>query len=921
MFDLPYRLSKNDTSAPPYVNEQIILTLSTLLTHTQDKRFVCSQCGKSFVRSHRDTLHRHQITHRTNSIGTRSGSADALSSRACRTCANARVRCTRQIPCERCHLRRIQCVYEESDQRPELAPERPTSMASVTTIEDAPGGHQDVTTMDHGTVNSNPQASAPAAGTTDPSFLLPQHSQAVGEQTSSLLGPGWAPQNQTPNPAYNFQDQGMGAPFTERDTVTVPATNWLPYTNSMDWDFDFYMTQALNNFSPAVGMDQSSIWSPSAGPLERITTNLGTSPGNISKSSMTGESPASMSVTASVAHGTFYADGEVSRLSRRRNIAESLSNQEHVGSVGSGYDYDTTEAAVTSRDAHSSFLIPTHTYGRMVEKFGELCVAENPLFPFERLQSDRLPSHQAMEMCINSYFENSSSSFPVVHKSTTKLEGDNDWILCLAMAAMGAVASSSTSLISNAEALRTFLQRTITMQTVFSRRGKNSPELSLMQACIIYDILELHLQDNDNNEEALAGTESFSNICADIKRHRWLSIDEPNWDGTWTEDSWRAWIHRESQRRVAYCAWLLDTWNLLTSGKILSANFSLADVQTNLPVHEALWAAGSLGAWLNLKAVHKEPAGLIPLLRTLYQQQPLNHDLGEFSQTIAVHAVCRRTREVGLRILDPLRGIDAGQHPSGESVRDIYWLPSDPEYQKWRNKTLDCLDSLHWATHAVIARLQGLEPPVVLHLHISRLVLLVPYQDIYDLICEVVSSHGNDPSFAHVGSSRIRREDLVAKIWLWISKDHYKSRLAIVHAGAMFWFIRHHGTGNIYEPRSLFMSSIILWAYGSFVPLLQATNDEDHPVVPRTEADEEYDPTMIQIDRPCDDELIQIFIRRGNAMQPHMLGVGNICQPGGALGVLKIGAKLIKNRCSAWPISKTYENLLLHCAQVSARGS
>jgi hypothetical protein len=50
-----------------------------------------------------------------------------------------------------------------------------------------------------------------------------------------------------------------------------------------------------------------------------------------------------------------------------------------------------------------------------------------------------------------------------------------------------------------------------------------------------------------------------------------------------------------------------------------------------------------------------------------------------------------------------------------------------------------------------------------------------------------------------------------------------------------------------------------------------------------------------------------------------MLGVGNICQAGGALGVLKVGAKLIKSRCSAWPISKTYENLLLHCAQVSAK--
>jgi hypothetical protein len=765
------------------------------------------------------------------------------------------------------------------------------------------------------------QVQAPTLSENDTSFLPATGSQVARPQDASSMGTTWVAQDPASVSPYTFQDQRMVAPFVERDPPSLPATNWLPYTNGMNWDFDLYMTQALNNFSPTMGLHQSSIWSPSANPLDSAPMNIGTSPGDGSKGSITEESPASMSVTNSVAsskrHGTFYADGEVSRLARHRN-AEVSQNQDHIGSMGSGLEFRFIEAEPLTTGVSSRSIMSEHTYNHILEQFDDLCMIDNPVLLFEKFRSDRFPSRQALETCIELYFENTSTIFQVVHQSTTNVEGANDWILCLAMAASGAATSSSVSLASNAEALRTFLQRAIIARNMVIGRAKSSPELSFMQACIVYDVLELHLQANIH-EEGLAGTRSFSDYCTNIKRSRWLSLDEPTWDATWTEENWKAWAHRESQRRVAYCAWLLDSWYFLTSGKNLSPNFSLSDVQTNLPAHEALWVANSLEEWMKLRPTHKQPMGLIPLLSSIYQQQPLTQELGDFAQTIAVHAVCRRTLEVGSHVLDPLSSLDAGQQQCGESVRDIYWLPSDPEYQKWRNKALDCLDTLHWGTHGVIARLQGLEPPVVLHLHMSRLVLLVPYQDVYDLMCEVVSSHGSDTSFAHIGKSRSRREDLVAKIWLWISKDHYKSRLAIVHAGAMFWYIRHHGTGNILEPTSLFVASVILWAYGSFVPLLQASTDEQHPVVSRVDTDEQYDPKMIQIDRPCDDELIQIFIRRGNSMQPHMLGVGNICQAGGALGVLKVGAKLIKSRCSAWPISKTYENLLLHCAQVSAK--
>jgi hypothetical protein len=380
-------------------------------------------------------------------------------------------------------------------------------MASVQPQEEASSDSQDrPATVNNDAEHMLRQVQAPALSENNASFLPPT------EQQGSLMNAAWVAQDPTTVSPYNFHDQRMVAPFVERDPPSLPATNWLPYTNGMNWDFDFYMTQALNNFSPTMGMHQSSIWSPSANPLDSAPVNLGTSPGGVSKGSIAAESPASMSVTNSVAsskrHGTFYADGEVNRLARHRN-AEIAQNQDHIGSMGSGLEFSFTEAELSTTGISPRSIIPAQTYNRILDQFDELCMTDNPVLLFERFRSDRFPSRQALETCIEFYFENTSTISQVVHQSTVTLEGENDWILCLAMATSGAAMSSSVSLASNAEALRTFLQRAIITRDIINGRTKKSPELSFMQACIIYDVLELHLQHNIH-EEALAGTAPIS---------------------------------------------------------------------------------------------------------------------------------------------------------------------------------------------------------------------------------------------------------------------------------------------------------------------------------------------------------------------------------------------------------------------------
>ncbi|KAL2864702.1 putative C2H2 transcription factor [Aspergillus lucknowensis] len=81
-------------------------------SHTKEKPFECTQCGRHFSRT--DTLHRHELSHHT--IGTDGGKdrthrITVKTFRACFKCALARVRCSGGIPCTRCENRSLECQY------------------------------------------------------------------------------------------------------------------------------------------------------------------------------------------------------------------------------------------------------------------------------------------------------------------------------------------------------------------------------------------------------------------------------------------------------------------------------------------------------------------------------------------------------------------------------------------------------------------------------------------------------------------------------------------------------------------------------------------------------------------------------------------------------------------------------------------
>ncbi|KAJ5107044.1 hypothetical protein N7456_003719 [Penicillium angulare] len=232
------------------------------------------------------------------------------------------------------------------------------------------------------------------------------------------------------------------------------------------------------------------------------------------------------------------------------------------------------------------------------------------------------------------------------------------------------------------------------------------------------------------------------------------------------------------------------------------------------------------------------------------------------------------------------------------------WLPGIPSYSKWRNSACDCLDILHWTANSTIAKAAGLEHPTVLHLHMARLILLAPFREIRSLATSLAAGKMQWSKRLHAVEWQY--------IWRWVRHDQYKARLSIIHAGVTLWHVRRYSTSAFHEPAAVYLAVLTLWAYGS-------CHSHGSPVAssePQSSGvDRSQEPSFIHLDRPCDDELVQLFVREGNSMRGNVTGVGDICAPDGPERVLRIGCETLSN-LAAWGNSKRFIAILSRLADL-----
>ncbi|KAJ4291287.1 hypothetical protein N0V88_006290 [Collariella sp. IMI 366227] len=201
---------------------------------------------------------------------------------------------------------------------------------------------------------------------------------------------------------------------------------------------------------------------------------------------------------------------------------------------------------------------------------------------------------------------------------------------------------------------------------------------------------------------------------------------------------------------------------------------------------------------------------------TLWTNLTASTGTTRFSTVIIIHVLLRRKWNVSqyLDELIPSRSPSTTQTAFQlplTTPRDRY-LGAISEYSKWRNYTCDCLDVLHWEALSLSARAGGLESPVFLHLHLSRLLILVPTRELLE--------HAHTHMMRDDTTNNLLPHNLYQlprpgprwrqTILTWAHQDRYKARLAVIHAGSVFWHVRRYASYSFIEPFTIFLAALVL---------------------------------------------------------------------------------------------------------------
>ena len=779
------------------------------------------------------------------------------------------------------------------------------------------------------------------------------------------------------------------------------SLNWIPlsvfpspYGPDMEEAFQYvfppFSTQPETP-GPGLPSNASVIMSP---PIQYSQRHFHQEQGGVTNAAMTATSPTSTeqtpaSATSEASSSKAYRDGTGSRDPSHRKPgrkSSKVSKGSPQFSRRSWHERRSTSlfAFPNADDVVDAWRVPEHTIPLTAEThqvikqhFLQLCAGGSSGFAL--FESDCFPSVKTVNACIQLYFEHFHKGFPLVHKPTFLGMGlpQPHWLLLLAVAAIGSNYADIAESADFREAFQEFLRRATSLIAEVYRA--HHLFIPIAQARLLNlvglatsstqqlrsHVPRYHVELARSCLEAAILQDIRANDAAQANGHHSSITDT-------VEHQWLVWIQQESRHRSGYFIWLIDcTLGYLSDSRPLC---TLDDARAPLPCSEALWNAESAGTWSKLHKGYPVQPSLCSAVETLYMKKSVGSTFSDLSHILLIHALYQKTWDTGKHIKQPLSDwVPTAKTRGFQSTpsKDTFWLPSYPLYENWRNSACDCLDVLHWHASSLVAKASGLEHTTVLHLHLARVILLTPFQEIHDLVSSLIGRYGKSSTatfFVHDGSyqtQNIAKLPQVRQItWRWLREDQHKARLAMIHAGSVFWHVRRYSTNSLYEPVAIYLASIALWAYGSYkTAALGSRGNSTHPKTtanggtgpPQRPVDgsnipppDNFDnlpaqsplntatspppqdprarspsvsstasssstsdthPTFIHLDRPCDDEIVTHFVRQGHAMSGNMSNVGDICAA--PEKVLKEGAKLLKSRLMGWGVSREYYDILM----------
>ncbi|KAL1617878.1 hypothetical protein SLS56_010800 [Neofusicoccum ribis] len=924
--------------------------------HWDSKPYTCSLCGKGFTRS--DTLKRHEHVHAAVSSDGENGSSVSTRShrgrhfRACHSCAQARARCSGEDVCSRCLAKAVVCEYPKkrrrsaqgSPARNAFAAQDPAWSIGELTLHTTSNSPQHVM-LDTDSLSCYSSSSETFAHHL-PGYALNHDPDLPGlspleisyEQLSPLAPPNAGglispdidafdmsqPFPPQPPPGHGL-DIGMGA----MPDVNPSSINWLPTAFSDEIDYAALSgigvpLKSPNGKMPA-GLHDDSAALPTPAGLDFMSA----SPQNGRRGSQSPARSTGSSNSSTESNGRYYStsfDGAripfVRGTKRRRsfNVSNSEPTRSSLFRDQSGvYSFPEISVPIDSLPPVpvTGPAMDLKAYDRIADAFRQVCHGLGTTFvPFKTLA---VPGPAHLNYFLQLYYEHFHPILPILHTPTLRLNED-EWVLGLAAAAIGCRYSDSEDLLGFIRPMTEFLRR-VCVISVEHHPPRQMP-LGLLQALFLNAINMLYSGSSRLSDSA---QNDFSRLVEAVRTWKLLPPAET------PPQSWSEWVKAEARIRLGYSIWFLDCTMAYQMDQ--KPFLSMDDMHSPLPCNEHLWASQNEEEWANLRRSTERNPPIAEAVHTLFVRKEVKPDIGEFSRVLLLHGIYHETwtvaryhrRSLSSWIPSADDALDRSapeyqERPQNVADKSIY-IPENPLYSKWRNAACDCLDVLHWAANATIAQHSGSEHNTVCHLHSSRVILLTPISEIVSLAKSMATSDRQ---------SLPQLTKLESKVSLWVQKDQHKARLAMIHAGAVWWHVRRFSKAAFYEPSSVFLSTLAMWAYASYTSLTNsfartdsrsgsespspgALSSTNFPSSDMTTLSDDLDqPTFIRLDRPNDDEMVQLFVRNGDPsrMKAHVSGVGNLLSPLGPERVLREGCKILSRMTLTWGSANEYLKIL-----------
>ncbi|CAI0642863.1 unnamed protein product [Colletotrichum noveboracense] len=755
---------------------------------------------------------------------------------------------------------------------------------------------------------------------------------------------GWEAMTTDDGVQYNAQDANVSydaellgnfanSDFFADQSVGVSGINWLSpeYFTSFDW---VQPTAADGSTIPSY--DRLQILSSAgnqlvqgpwfnlvAEPLPQIQEPPATSSYDIHDPDQTlgtrhgGSSNGSVMSTSTT--GTYYVDGAPTRAPFKGGPVQIYGEEEiecpGLPNVVQADDYSEGSNSATP------LLLSTKAYEILIHKF-----KDEGCFKGLALHPTQLPSLSHTRVYFRLYFHRFHPAYPFLRKSRSIYDSEFNWLVLLAICAIGSRYAPGVNNHRQKETLFLLLEKAV-FHHISEHNGSRLPAcwgsfcearsddnwaMGVVQATILYLVCKSQDPKKDPNRLDVVARQCLFGCCRELGLLNIATTKSTNIESAPKEDVLKAWIQKQSRIRTGMMIWILDS--------ILALEFKqepllrLGDVKGVLPCPEPLWEKPDLE---EISRDNSKTVRIHDALSMLYTGKKLPPNVGEFGKIVLTYAVCRRTKDAIYQHQSKLSSwtptADVAKHSEEELVEET-WPPSLPILSRWRNSACDCLDLLHWNANAIIAKAGGWEHPALLHLHLSRLILLTPINQMRTLA--VAASLGTFGRSVDKSKVEIARTS-IAK---WAINDQYKARLSIIHAGALLWHIRRYSIKNVLEPFAIFASTLVIWSYSTMMLFLNQHNAAltQIPGTSRGEhsrdgfmasqaspndtggagdESEEPEPKFLHLDRPCDDEMVQTYVKLGHRMSGHVAKVGDICHEGAPKKILREGIRMLTGKC------------------------